>query len=114
MSRITVTTSNSMSDIQNALNKYDIITFKKGAYKITKTLNIPSNRTIYLEDAVLRRYCSKPVFMTEATKNTKAYNGAHDIKVIGGTIEGMNGSSYKYSASNMILLFHLIIWLNVL
>ena len=106
MSRITVKPTDSMTKLQDALNKYDIITFQKGTYKITTTLSIPSNRTIYLNDAVLRRYCSKPVLMTSANEKTTGYNGACNIKVIGGTIEGMNGSSYKYSASNMVLLFH--------
>ena len=106
VSRITVKPTDTMTTIQNALNEYDVITFQKGTYKITQTLSIPSNRTVYLNDAVLRRYCSKPVFMTEANEKTIGYNGACNIKIIGGTIEGMNGSSYRYSASNMMLLFH--------
>jgi len=106
MARITVKPTDTMTTIQNALNKYDVITFQKGTYKITKTLSIPSNRTIYMDGAVLRRHCSKPVFMTAANEKTTGYFGAYNIKVIGGTIEGMNGSSYKYTSSNMFLLFH--------
>ena len=30
----------------------------------------------------------------------------YNIKIVGGTIEGMNGTGYNYSASNMVLLFH--------
>lgn len=104
MSKITLKPTDTNAKIQEALNKYDIITFSKGTYKITQTLTIPSNRTIVLKDAVLRRYFSKPVFMTKADKNTKGYNGAHDIKFVGGTIEGMNDCGY--SASDMVLLFH--------
>lgn len=106
MSRITVKPTDTMAKLQDALNKYDVITFQKGTYKITQTLSIPSNKTIYLNDAVLRRHCSKPVFMTAVNEKTTGYNGACNIKVIGGTIEGMNGASYNYSASNMFLLFH--------
>lgn len=106
MSRITVKPTDTITKLQDALNKYDVITFQKGTYKITQTLSIPSNRTLYLNDAVLRRYCSKPVFMTSSNEKTTGYNGACNINVIGGTIEGMNGSSYNYKASNMFLLFH--------
>lgn len=106
MSRITVKPTDSMTTLQNALNKYDVITFQKGTYKITQTLSIPSNRTLYLNDAVLRRYCSKPVLMTAANEKITGYNGACNIKVVGGTIEGMSGSGYNYSATNMVLLFH--------
>ena len=106
MSRITVKPTDTLTKIQSALNNYDVITFQKGTYKITRTLSIPSNRTLYLNDAVLRRHCSNPVFMTEANEKTTGYNGACNIKIIGGTIEGMNGASYKYTASNMFLLFH--------
>lgn len=104
MSRITLKTTDTNAKIQEALNKYDIITFSKGTYKITQTLIIPSNRVIVLEDAVLRRYFSKPVFMTKADKSTKGYNGACNITVIGGTIEGMNDCGYN--ASDVVLLFH--------
>ena len=104
MSRITVKPTDTMTQIQNALNKYDVITFQKGTYKITQTLSIPSNRTLCLEDAVLKRYCSKPVLMTAANEKTTGYNGACNIKIFGGTIEGMN--SIGCSPSNMVLLFH--------
>lgn len=106
MSRITVKPTDTMTKIQNALNKYDVITFQKGTYKITQTLSIPSNRTLHLNDAVLRRYCGRPVFMTASNEKTIEYNGACNIKVIGGTIEGMSGASYNYTPSNMFLLFH--------
>lgn len=104
MSRITVKSTQTISQIQEAINKYDVITFQKGTYKITKTITIPSNKTLLLDGAVLRRYFSKPVFMTSANEKTKGYNGACNIKVIGGTIEGMNDCGY--GASDMVLLFH--------
>lgn len=104
MSRITVKPTDTMVKIQNALDKYDIITFESGTYKITQTLNIPSNRTIYLQNAVLRRHCGAPVLMVLANEKTKGYNGACNIKVIGGTIEGMN--SLGFNPTNMMLLFH--------
>lgn len=106
MSKIIVKPTDTMSSIQYAINKYDIVMFQKGIYKITTTLSIPSNRTLYLNGAVLRRHCSKPVFMTKADEKTTGYNGSCNIKIIDGTIEGMNGNKYKYSASNMVLLFH--------
>lgn len=106
MPRITIKPTYTNAKIQEAINKYDVVTFSPGIYKIVTTLSVPSNRTIYLEGATLRRYCSKPVLMTAANENTKEYNGACNIRVIGGTIEGMNGSNYKYNASNMVLLFH--------
>ena len=104
MARGIVKPTDSMAKIQEALNKYDIITFQKGVYKITQTLSIPSNRILLMEGAVLRRYFSKPVLMTACNEKTKAYNGACNIKIVGGTIEGMNDCGY--SASDMVLLFH--------
>ena len=104
MARGIVKPTDSMVKIQEALNKYDIITFQKGVYKITQTLSIPSNRILLMEGAALRRYFSKPVLMTACNEKTKAYNGACNIKIVGGTIEGMNDCGY--SASDMVLLFH--------
>lgn len=104
MARGIVKPTDSMVKIQDALNKYDIISFQKGVYKITQTLSIPSNRILLMEGAVLRRYFSKPLIMTACNEKTKAYNGACNIKIVGGTIEGMNDCGY--SASDMVLLFH--------
>ena len=94
----------SVDKIQKAINENEVIEFAKGTYRITKTLVIPSNRILLMDGAVLRRYCSKPVFQSKADKNTKGYLGAHDIKIVGGTIEGMNDNGY--GASDMLLLFH--------
>lgn len=96
--------SHTMKDIQRIIDSCEIIVFESGTYKITNTLHIPSDRIIHLGDAILRRYCSAPVFMTHATKSTTRYNGAHDIKIFGGTIEGMN--SLGLDPTNMVLLFH--------
>lgn len=102
--RTKVNNTYSVDKIQKAINENEVIEFAKGTYRITKTLVIPSNRILLMDGAVLRRYCSKPVFQSKADKNTKGYLGAHDIKIVGGTIEGMNDSGY--SASDMLLLFH--------
>lgn len=102
--RTKVNNAYSMNKLQKAIDENEVIEFTKGTYRITKTLVIPSNRILLMDGAVLRRYCSKPILMTEADKNTKGYNGAHDIKIVGGTIEGMNDCGY--SASDMVLLFH--------
>ena len=102
--RTKVNNTYSVDKIQKAINENEVIEFAKGTYRITKTLVIPSNRILLMDGAVLRRYCSKPVFQSKADKNTKGYLGAHDIKIVGGTIEGMNDSGY--GASDMLLLFH--------
>lgn len=102
--RTKVNNTYSMSKLQKAIDENEVIEFTKGTYRITKTLVIPSSRILLMDGAVLRRYCSKPVFQSKADKNTKGYFGAHDIKIVGGTIEGMNDSGY--SASDMLLLFH--------
>lgn len=102
--RTKVNNTHSVDKIQKAINENEVIEFAKGTYRITKTLVIPSNRILLMYGAVLRRYCSKPVFQSKADKNTKGYFGAHDIKIVGGTIEGMNDCGY--SASDMLLLFH--------
>ena len=102
--RTKVNNTYSMSKLQKAIDENEVIEFTKGTYRITKTLVIPSNRILLMDGAVLRRYCSKPVFQSKADKNTKGYFGAHDIKIVGGTIEGMNDCGY--SASDMLLLFH--------
>lgn len=102
--RTKVNNTYSVDKIQKAINENEVIEFAKGTYRITKTLVIPSNRILLMDGAVLRRYCSKPVFQSKADKNTKGYLGAHDIKIVGGTIEGMNDCGY--SASDMLLLFH--------
>ena len=102
--RTKVNSTYSVDKLQKAINENEVIEFTKGTYRITKTLVIPSNRILLMDGAVLRRYCSKPVLQTKADKNTKGYNGAHDIKIVGGTIEGMNSNGY--SASDMLLLFH--------
>lgn len=102
--RTKVNNTYSMSKLQKAIDENEVIEFAKGTYRITKTLVIPSNRILLMDGAVLRRYCSKPVFQSKADKNTKGYLGAHDIKIVGGTIEGMNDCGY--SASDMLLLFH--------
>jgi len=104
MSRGVVKPSYTISKIQDVINKNDIITFESGIYKITATLKVPSNRTLYLTGATLRRYCSAPVIMTECNENTKEYKGAQNIKIVDGTIEGMN--SQGYDPTNMMLLFH--------
>lgn len=102
--RTKVNNTYSMSKLQKAIDENKVIEFTKGTYRITKTLVIPSNRILLMDGAVLRRYCSKPVFQSKADKNTKGYFGAHNIKIVGGTIEGMNDCGY--SASDMLLLFH--------
>lgn len=102
--RTKVNNTYSVDKIQKAINENEVIEFAKGTYRITKTLVIPSNRIMLMDGAVLRRYCSKPVFQSKSDKNTKGYFGAHDIKIVGGTIEGMNDSGY--GASDMLLLFH--------
>lgn len=102
--RTKVNNTYSISKLQKAIDENEVIEFAKGTYRITKTLVIPSNRILLMDGAVLRRYCSKPVFQSKADKNTKRYFGAHDIKIVGGTIEGMNDCGY--SASDMLLLFH--------
>lgn len=104
MARGVIKTSYAINKIQDVINKNDIITFEPGIYKITKTLNIPSNKTLFLTGATLRRYCSSPVIMTECNAKTLQYKGAQNIKIIGGTIEGMNSQGYE--PTNMILLFH--------
>lgn len=104
MSRGIVKPSYAVNKIQDVINKNDIIEFESGVYKITKTINIPSNRTLYLNGATLRRYCSAPVIMTECNEKTKEYKGAQNIKIVGGTIEGIN--SQGYDPTNMVLLFH--------
>ena len=104
MSRGVVKPSFTINKIQDVIKKNDIITFESGVYKITKTISIPSNKTIHLTGATLRRYCSAPVLMTECNEKTKEYKGAQNIKIVGGTIEGMN--SQGYDPTNMVLLFH--------
>lgn len=104
MSRGVVKPTYTITKIQDVIKKNDIITFEPGVYKITKTINIPSNKTLHLAGATLKRYCSSPVFMTECNEKTLGYKGAQNIKIVGGTIEGMN--SKGYDPTNMVLLFH--------
>lgn len=104
MSRGVVKPSYTMSKIQDVINKNDIITFEPGIYKITLTIDIPSNKTLYLTGATLQRYCSSPVLMTQCDEGTKDYKGAQNIKIVGGTIEGMNNQGFN--PTNMLLLFH--------
>lgn len=104
MARGVIKPSFTVNKIQDVINRNDIITFEPGIYKITKTISIPSNKTLHLTGATLRRYCSAPVFMTECNEKTLGYKGAQNIKIVGGTIEGMN--SQGYDPTNMVLLFH--------
>lgn len=92
-------------EIISAFITYRNIQFTKNAiYKIKSTLYVRSNTVVDLNGATLRRYTSRPVLMTYGTTKTKNYDGAHDIIIKNGTIEGMNGLGY--TSSNLTALFH--------
>ena len=93
----------SMTTIQKKLNKGGDIHFQPGIYKITRQLIIPANTILHLYGAVLKRCGNiQSVFLNKCKTSTKQYNGAGNIRFLGGTIEGMGGYSYD----NLITFFH--------
>ena len=99
----TIKKTDTMSQIQNKLNKGGDIKFQKGTYKIKKQLIIPKNTTINLNGSTLQRCASiQSVFLNKVDENTTGYNGAGNIVIRNGTIEGMGGYSYD----NLVTFFH--------
>lgn len=95
--------SDSMSAIQSKLNKGGTVIFSPGVYKITKQLIIPEGTVVDLNGATLQRKASiQSIFLNKVTKNTTGYNGAGNITIKNGTLEGMGGYSYD----NLLTLFH--------
>lgn len=93
----------SMATIQKKLNKGGDIHFQPGTYRITKQLIIPADTTLHMYGATLRRNASiQSVFLNKCKTSTKKYTGAGNIKLEGGTIEGMGGYSYD----NLVTFFH--------
>ena len=103
MASVIVKPSDSMSTIQSKLNKYKDLQFQLGTYKITKQLIISEGTTINLNGATLQRRASiQSIFLNKVTKSTTKYNGAGNIIIQNGTIEGYGGYSYD----NLITFFH--------
>lgn len=96
--------NSSTGTIISAFKNNNIIGFEKAVYKITDTITLYDDCVIDLNGATLRRHCSVPVFMTSCTNKTKGYDGARNIVVKNGTIEGMNDCGY--GSSNLVALFH--------
>lgn len=103
MTTVIIYPSDSMSTIQSKLNKRGNIQFQNGVYKITKQLIIRSNSTVDLNGATLQRKGNiQSVFLNDVSKSTTRYNGASNITLRGGIIEGMGGYSYD----NLVTFFH--------
>lgn len=103
MASVIVKPSDSMSTIQSKLNKYKDLQFQLGTYKITKQLIISEGTTINLNGATLQRRASiQSIFLNKVTESTTKYNGAGNITIQNGTIEGYGGYSYD----NLITFFH--------
>lgn len=99
----TINKNDSMATIQSKISKGGTIKFAKGTYKITKQLIIPADTVIDLNDSTLQRKASiHAVFLNKVTKSTKGYNGAGNITIKNGTIEGMGGYTY----TNLVTFFH--------
>jgi len=100
---IEVQLKDSMATIQKKLNKGGEIHFQAGTYRITQQLIIPSNTTIYLTGATLRRCANiQSIFLNKCKTSTKGYKGAGNIKIQNGTIEGMG----NYGYDNLVTFFH--------
>lgn len=92
-----------MTTIQKKINEGGSVLFERATYKITKQLIIPANTVIDLNGARLQRKASiQSIFINKVTKNTTMYNGAGNIMIINGTLEGMGGYSYD----NLVTFFH--------
>ena len=103
MAATVVKLSDSMSTIQSKLNKYDVIQFERGVYRITKQLILNANQTINLNGSTLQRKGNiQSIFLNKVTKNTTKYNGAGNITISNGVFEGMGGYSYD----NLLTFFH--------
>lgn len=95
--------NDSMTKIQEKLNKGGDITFTNATYKITKQLVISANSKINLNGSILQRKGNlQSIFINKVTKNTTKYNGAGNITITNGTFEGMGGYSYD----NLLTFFH--------
>lgn len=95
--------TDSMTKIQEKLNKGGEIKFSSGTYKITKQLILSPNSTLDLTNVILQRKASiQSIFINKVSKSTTAYNGAGNIKIFNGVFEGMGGYSYD----NLLTFFH--------
>lgn len=93
-----------MAQIQSVLKSCGEIEFEPGIYNITSTLLLYSNSKINLNGAILRQASTvNHIFLTYSEDETTEYNGAYNIEIYNGTIEGMG----KYKTKlNFITLCH--------
>ena len=99
----TIYKTDSMSVIQEKLDKGGEIIFSPGTYKITKQLVIPKNTIINLNTARLQRKASiQSIFINKVTQETTGYNGDGNIDIVNGILEGIGG----YTFDNLVTFFH--------
>lgn len=91
-------------DIQNELNKAGYIECENGVYDISEPLILKSNTRLNLNNAVFRQ--GAPIhfiFITDTEKDTVGFDGASNIEIYNGTIEGMG----KYNTKlNLLTTYH--------
>lgn len=96
-------TSDSMTTIQQKLNKGGTIAWQKGTYNITKQLILKANSVLNMNGARLRRCANiQSIFLNNCKTSTKGYNGDGNITINDGIFEGMG----KYSPDNLLTFFH--------
>ena len=99
----TIKKTDNITQIQEKLNKGGEIRFQKGTYKIKKQLIVPKDTTINLNGSTLQRCANiQSIFLNKVNKNTMGYDGAGNIVIRNGTVEGMG----SYSYDNLITFFH--------
>ena len=81
----TIKPSFSVDKINQYFKKYRNITFKAGAYNITKMMTVQSNTKITCEPGVLfKRACRYQMLEMAASEDVTEYNGTHDVTWTGG------------------------------
>lgn len=99
-----ITKGMNTEQIQKILSAGGYIECEQGTYNIMAPLILSSNTRLNLGKAVFRQGAAiNHIFVTQTAPDTTGYNGAHDIEIYGGTIEGMG----KYGTKlNLITTYH--------
>lgn len=99
-----ITKGMNTEQIQRILSAGGSIECESGTYDITAPLILSSNTRLNLGKAVFRQGAAiHYIFATQTAPDTIGYNGAHDIEIYGGIIEGMG----KYKTKlNLITIYH--------
>ena len=99
-----ITAQMSVDEIQQVLDKGGKITCENAVYNVAKTLKLKSNTELNFNGATFRQGAKmEHIFVTDTTADTVGYEGAHNIEIYGGTLEGMG----KYNTPlNLLTLYH--------